>query len=216
MNRRDFLKLIVSVPVLGALALFVSPLFRYLRPSSGPLKTTTIDLSGPVTAWEGKSGLFSTPDMPKAEQEVVFKLSDFPTPWSVMPFTFSQQSKEYTFKHFQASKIPGFVLRLPEDKDGKPDFLIVNRICPHMGCVFNYLENPSEAAAYNYPGAKNPLFACPCHLSVYDPLQEQEVDGKKVRGKVVSGPAPRPPRIFNYEIKGDQLVITSLEAGGIA
>ncbi|HEY9745817.1 MAG TPA: ubiquinol-cytochrome c reductase iron-sulfur subunit [Oculatellaceae cyanobacterium] len=216
MNRRDFLKLIVSIPVLGGLAMFVSPLFRYLRPSSGPLATTKIDFKGNITQWDGKSGLFSPPDMPQAEHEVVFNLSDFPSPWSYMPFTFSQQSKEYTFKHFQASKIPGFVVRLPKDKNGQPDFIIVNRICPHMGCVFNFLEDPAEAAAYNYPEAKNPMFACPCHLSVYDPLQTQEVDGKNIPGKVVSGPAPRPPRLFNYEIKGDKLVITSLEAGGIA
>jgi Rieske Fe-S protein len=78
------------------------------------------------------------------------------------------------------------------------------------------LPDPAEAAAYNYPGADNPLFACPCHLSVYDPLQTQEVAGAQIRGKVVSGPAPRPPRIFEYDIKGDKLVITQLEAGGIA
>ncbi len=216
MNRRDFLKLIVSIPVLGALALFVSPLFRYLRPSSGPLQTTDWDVSGNPTDWQGKSGLVAPPDMPQAERQVTFNLSDFPSPWSFQPFTFSQRSKEYTFRHFQASKIPGFVVRLPEDKDGKPDFIVVSRICPHMGCVFNFLPDPAEAAAYNYPSAKNPLFACPCHLSVYDPLQTQEVNGKNVPGKVVSGPAPRPPRQFTYDIKDATLVITALEAGGIA
>ena len=216
MNRRDFLRLIVSIPVLGALALFVSPLFRYLRPSSGPLKTTTVDISGNPTEWQGSSGLFAPPDMPEAEREVTFDLAQFPKPWSFQPFTFSQRSKEYTFRHFQASKIPGFVVRLPEDKDGQPAFDVVSRICPHMGCVFNFLPDPAEAGAYNYPGASNPLYACPCHLSVYDPLQTQEVSGKQVRGKVVSGPAPRPPRFFQYEIKGNKLVITALEAGGIA
>jgi Rieske Fe-S protein len=216
MNRRDFLKLIVSIPVLGALALFVSPLFRYLRPSSAPLSKTTIDFKGKPTDWHGTAGLFSEPDMPTAERSVEFDLSQFPTPWSFQPFTFSQQSKEYTFKHFQASKIPGFVVRLPEDKDGKPDFIVVSRICPHMGCVFNFLPDPAEAAAYNYPSAKNPLFACPCHLSVYDPLQDQDVNGKMLAGKVVSGPAPRPPRHFTYDMKGSKLVITALEAGGIA
>ncbi len=216
MNRRDFLKLIVSVPVLGALALFVSPLFRYLRPSSGPLKTTSWDTKGVITDWKGKSGLVAPPDMPQADRQVSFSVADFPSPWSYQPFTFSQKSKEYTFKHFQASKIPGFVVRLPEDKNGKPDFIVVSRICPHMGCVFNFLPDPAEAAAYNYPTAKNPLFACPCHLSVYDPLQSQDVNGKMLPGKVVSGPAPRPPRQFTYEIKDTQLVITALEAGGIA
>lgn len=216
MNRRDFLKLIVSIPILGALALFVSPLFRYLRPSSGPLNTTRVNTKGNFTDWEGSSGLFAPPDMPQAEREVTFNVADFPGPWSFQPFTFSQRSKEYTFRHFQASKIPGFVVRLPEDKDGKPDFIVVSRICPHMGCVFNFLPDPAEAAAYNYPSAKNPLFACPCHLSVYDPLQTQDVNGQQVPGKVVSGPAPRPPRQFTYEIKDTKLVITALEAGGIA
>lgn len=216
MNRRDFLKLIVSIPVLGALALFVSPLFRYLRPSSAPLSETRINFNGKPTDWHGTSGLFSEPDMPTAERNVEFDLSQFPSPWSFQPFTFSQQSKEYTFKHFQASKIPGFVVRLPEDKDGAPDFIVVSRICPHMGCVFNFLPDPAEASAYNYPTAKNPMFACPCHLSVYDPLQDQEVEGTLMAGKVVSGPAPRPPRHFTYDIKGSKLVITALEAGGIA
>lgn len=216
MNRRDFLKIIVSIPVLGALALFVSPLFRYLRPSSGPLKDTTIDFKGNPTQWEGKTGLFQPPDMPEAEREITFNLSDFPAPWSFRPFTFSQRSKEYTFRHFQVSKIPGYVVRLPEDKGGKPDFMIISRICPHMGCVFNFLPDPAEAAAYNYPVAKNPMFACPCHLSVYDPLQTQEVSGQQIRGKVVSGPAPRPPRKFDFDIQGDKLIVTALEAGGIA
>ncbi|MEM0951639.1 MAG: ubiquinol-cytochrome c reductase iron-sulfur subunit [Cyanobacteria bacterium P01_H01_bin.74] len=215
-NRRDFLKLLVSIPVLGSLALFVSPLFRYLRPSSGPLNTTTISTEGNITEWQGSTGLFLPPDMPSADKVVTFNLSDFPRPWSFKPFTFSQSSKEYTFKHFQASKIPGFLVRLPEDKDGKPDFIAVSRICPHMGCVFNYLVEPAEAAAYNYPGASNPLFACPCHLSVYDPLLSQDVSGVQIAGKVVSGPAPRPPRHFEYNIEGDKLIVTALEAGGIA
>jgi Rieske Fe-S protein len=216
MNRRDFLKIIVSIPVLGALALFVSPLFRYLRPTSGPLNSTRINFKGAPTEWQGESGLFAPPDMPKAEKDVSFDLAQFPTPWSFQPFTFSQKSREYTFRHFQASKIPGFVVRLPEDKNGRPDFIVVSRICPHMGCVFNFLPDPAEAAAYNYPQAKTPLFACPCHLSVYDPLQTQDVSGKTLRGKVVSGPAPRPPRQFTFDIKDTKLVITALEAGGIA
>lgn len=218
MNRRDFLKLIVSLPVLGVLALFVSPLFRYLRPSSGPLSTTRIDTSKAPTAWEGKGGLFSPPDMPEREEDVIIPLSLFPARWAAQPFIFGQRSKEYTFRNFQVSKIPGFAVRLSEGPPADPakDFIIVNRICPHMGCVFNYLPDPAEAAAYNYPGAKNPLFACPCHLSVYDPLQTQVVEGKPIRGKVVSGPAPRPPRQFEAKIEGGNLVITKLEAGGIA
>jgi Rieske Fe-S protein len=87
-----------------------------------------------------------------------------------------------------------------------------------MGCVFNFLPDPKEAASYNYPQATHPLFACPCHLSVYDPLQYQSpgTGGPDIRGKVVSGPAPRPPRQFQWKIEGSKLLITEAESGGIS
>ncbi len=69
------------------------------------------------------------------------------------------------------------------------------------------------AAGYNYtpsPGQK--VFACPCHLSVYDPMQSDT----KGQGKVVSGPAPRSPFKFNFEIKDGTIAISSLESGGIS
>ncbi len=217
MNRRAFLKLILSIPVLGALALFASPLFRYLRPTAGPITETGIDTTGEITEWNGKGGLFTPPDMPEAVQEVAFRLSEFPEPWSFKAFTFGQKSREYTFKQYQTIRIPGFVVRLPKNRaDGKPDFIVISRICPHMGCVFNYLPDYTKAVEYNYNQAVNPLFACPCHLSVYDPMQTQLVEGKPIPGKVVSGPAPRPPREFMWEIEGERLVITAVEAGGIS
>jgi Rieske Fe-S protein len=217
MDRRTFLRILLGVPLLGTLSMFVSPLFRYLRPSSGPLASTAIDTSDKnIVNWSGKSGLFSSPDMPTREKEISFDLALFPKAWSSQTFTFGQKSREYTFQRYQSTKIPGYVIRLPEDKDGKPDFIVFSRICPHMGCVFNFLEDPKEAVAYNYPQAKNPLFACPCHLSVYDPLQMQAVGNKEVRGKVVSGPAPRPPRSFEWKIDGSKLVIIQAESGGIS
>ena len=218
MDRRTFLKFLVSIPVLGTLGLFVSPLARYLRPSLGPLAATNLDTSSAnLLEWNGKAGLFSQPDQPLREKDIVFSLADFPKPWSFQTFTFGQKSVEYSSNHFQGTKIPGYVVRMPQDKDGRPDFDVVSRICPHMGCVFNFLEDPKEAVAYNYPQAKSPLYACPCHLSVYDPLQTQDVGGGKiVRGKVVSGPAPRAPRTFTWKIEGDKLVITQAESGGIS
>jgi Rieske Fe-S protein len=215
-NRRTFLKLLVSLPVVGAFAVFATPMLRYLRPTLGSLADTRVDTKGPWTDWVGDGGLFAQPDLPQREKEIRFPLSQFKQPWSSATFTFGQKSREYTFQKFQSTKIPGYVVRLPEDKDGKPDFTVVSRICPHMGCVFNFLEDPKEAAAYNYPQAANPLFACPCHLSVYDPLQYQAVGSKEMRGKVVSGPAPRPPRVFEWEIQGNDLVITQAETGGIS
>lgn len=218
MNRRTFLKAILSLPILGALSLFLTPFLRYLRPTLGELTGTGLDREGKWTEWVGNRGVFAQPDQPERERDIVFTLSQFPKPWSFETFTFGQRSREYTFQHFQATKIPGFVVRLPEDQaDGKPNFVVVSRICPHMGCVFNFLDDPKEAANYNYPQATHPLFACPCHLSVFDPLQEQSTGANTMaRGKVVSGPAPRPPRHFVWKIDGEKLVITEAEAGGIA
>ncbi|MBY0450626.1 MAG: Rieske 2Fe-2S domain-containing protein [Cyanobacteria bacterium] len=217
MDRRLFLKWILGIPVLGSLALFVSPLLSYLRPSLGPITDTRINTKAKSwTEWYGEGGVFTQPDQATREREITFPLSAFPTPWSNQTFLFGQKSKEYTFQHFQTTRIPGFVVRLPEDVAGKPDFIVVSRICPHMGCVFNFVEPKECAAGYNYASAKNPHFACPCHLSVYDPLQKQLVGSVELRGKVVSGPAPRPPRAFKWEIRGDQLLITEAESGGIS
>ncbi|MFN8614891.1 MAG: ubiquinol-cytochrome c reductase iron-sulfur subunit [Vampirovibrionales bacterium] len=214
MDRRAFLKLLLSLPVVGGLGLFVSPLLRYLRPSLGPLAATQVDTSKGLLKVNGNTGLFTPGDQPQREKEVVFKLTDFAKPWDSQTFTFGQRSKEFTFKQFQSVRIPGFVVRMP-DKDGQLDFSVVSRICPHMGCVFNYIP-PEQATAYNYNQAVNPLFACPCHLSVFDPKQVQPVDGKNVAGKVVSGPAPRPPRQFEWSVRGDELVIVAVETGGIS
>ncbi len=195
MDRRAFLKLVLSVPLLGALVLFVSPLFRYLKPPAGPFP----------------EGLVSMPLSPERVRDVQFPLSDFPEPWVVKEFVYEQRNPEFTRQGAQISKIPGYALRIPSDDPKEYQFVVYSRICPHMGCIFTYVPDPEVVASgYNYhPPKGTPMFACPCHLSVYDPLQG---------GKVVSGPAPRPPRHFTFDISQDtnMLVITDLEKGGIA
>lgn len=195
MNRRSFLKFILSVPLLGAVALFVSPLFRYLKPPAGPFP----------------EGLVSEPLAPERLRDIVFDLSDFPEPWVVKEFLYEQKNPEFTRQGAQISRIPAYALRIPGKSPDDYQFVVYSRICPHMGCIFTYVPDPDDVASgYNYrPPKGTPMFACPCHLSVYDPLQE---------GKVVSGPAPRPPRVFTFNVDKDnqKLVITDLEQGGIA
>ncbi len=198
-ERRDFIKALLAIPVVGGIAsLLLSPFIRYLKPSSGPLATMEI---------------FKRPDKPSPVTEVAFPVSDFPTPWSFKYFMFQESNREYTSVGEQIKIIPGAVVRTPEAA-GLPEFIVFSRVCPHLGCVFNFVPVEEEVArGYNYtpkPGQK--VFACPCHLSVYDPMQ---VDSKG-RGKVVSGPAPRSPFKFNFEVKGDQIVVKSLESGGIS
>lgn len=193
MNRRDFLRFLLGVPLLGALVLFISPLFRYLKPTAGVFP----------------HGLIGKPDNPTRVRDIIFPLSAFPQPWTAQEFVFEQKNPIYTREGAQINKIPGFLLRIPGKDANDMQFVCYSRICPHMGCIFQYVPDPDEASkGFNYrPPNGKPVFACPCHLSVFDPAQE---------GKVVSGPAPRPPRHFEFKIDGSNVVIMSLEKGGIA
>ena len=186
-SRRVLLKTVAAVPLAFTFGLAFSPLFRFLLPTRNPL-----DLFGPS-------------DQPAAVVPVTFDDKDFPTPWTCLPFTFQQSYKEYNPESQEVRKIPGFAVKLPSG-----DVVAYSRICPHLGCIFNFVNDAEEASkGYNYHPASwdGPVFACPCHLSVYDISQN---------GKVVSGPAPRPPRTFVVEKKGSTISILSLEAGGIA
>jgi Rieske Fe-S protein len=184
-SRRLALKVLASIPLAFTFGLVASPMLRFLRPTIKPL-----DLLGPS-------------DQPAPLKPVEFKESDFPEPWTCIPFTFAQTYKEYNPEGMEVRKVPGFAVKLPTG-----DIVAYSRICPHLGCIFNFVKEPDEIAkGYNYASATRPMFCCPCHLSVYDILNG---------GKVVSGPAPRPPRSFTIKKEGDTIRIASLEAGGIA
>lgn len=183
-TRRKLLKIIIGVPLVGTLLAALSPFMRFLKPTIEPLN------------------YMQGPDLPESLQNVVFDLSLFKDPFDYQAFNFTQINKEYTALGSQTRDIPGYAVKLPDGTFG-----VYSRICPHLGCVFNYVPNPDDVAkGYNYR-PDGPVFACPCHLSVFDIQQG---------GKVVSGPAPRPPRKFTYKIENNQLVITDLETGGIA
>lgn len=183
-SRRFLLKTAAAVPLALTFGLVASPMLRFLRPTIKPL-----DLLGPS-------------DQPAARKDVSFSESDFPDAWTCIPFMFEQSYQEYNPEGVEVRRIPGYAVKLPNG-----EVVAYSRICPHLGCVFNFVKDPNECAkGYNYKPA-GPVFACPCHLSVYDIAQD---------GKVVSGPAPRPPRKFTVRTAGDKISIVTLEAGGIA
>jgi len=178
------LKTAAAIPLAATFGLLVSPMLRFLRPTLKPL-----DVFGPS-------------DQPQAEKPVQFKESEFPDEWTCLPFTFEQRYIEYNPEGKEVRKIPGFIVKIPGG-----DVVAYSRICPHLGCVFNFVKDPEECAkGYNYH-PERPVFACPCHLSVYDIANG---------GKVVSGPAPRPPRSFSLKKEGDTYTVVSLEPGSIA
>lgn len=221
-KRRSFLKLAATVPALGALAALASPLLRFLKPN-----VEKFQIYAPTAQ-----------DVARGEAISVAKLSEVAKPWDFKYFVFSQKYPQYTPEGFKAASVPGVVIRLPSNielydpasgggplswargigktpKVSESAVVVFSRICPHLGCIFNYVSNFKEVTS-GYggfvppPNRQHALMACPCHLSIYDPADPQ------LPGRVLSGPAPRPPRTFLFEIQGDDIVVTDVEPGGIA
>lgn len=186
LTRRMVLRTVASLPLAFTFSLLASPAVRFLKPSHGPLN------------------LVDKPDQPVAIKPIVtFDESQLSAPWTCLSFTFNQEFQQYSPGLTEKRRIPGFIVRLP---DG--DTVAYSRICPHLGCIFNFVEDPEECARkYNFrpPG---PVFACPCHFSVYDIARG---------GKVISGPAPRPPYRFDTRrMAGGKIAVVALEPGSIA
>ncbi|MGH2399159.1 MAG: ubiquinol-cytochrome c reductase iron-sulfur subunit, partial [bacterium] len=169
-------------------------------------------------------------DTPRGDAIIAASLSEVPKPWDFKYFVFTQRYPQYTPEGFKAANMPGVVIRLPykirlplswarvigkEPKVTESDIIVYSRICPHLGCIYNYVPNYREITA-GYGGYAPPpqrqhaLMGCPCHLSIYDPAD------RDVPGRVLSGPAPRPPRTFLFELQGQNIVVTDVEPGGIA
>jgi Rieske Fe-S protein len=213
-DRRTFLKALSAIPVLGAVGAFLAPVLRYLKPNLEP------GLGVP----QGKvPPNLSEGDLPKGEPLPIATLDELREPWSSKFFVFTQNYPQYTPERAKAATVPGVAIKLPWKlsfpgyQGGKEptDIVIFSRICPHLGCIFNYVPNWREVTAgyggYVPPeGRRHGLMACPCHLSIYDPAD------RELPGRVLSGPAPRPPRYFTYEIRDGVIVVTGAEPGGIA
>lgn len=215
LERRGFLRLVTAVPIVAAAAAFLSPLLRLLKPNTRPFEV----LYEPTVH-----------DVPVGEVTVAATLDEVARPWDFKYFVFTQRYPQYTPEGLRAANVPAVVIRLPykirlpwdwartigkTPQLQESDIIVFSRICPHLGCIYNYVPNWQEVTA-GYggyvppPPRRHALMACPCHLSIYDPADPQQP------GRVLSGPAPRPPRTFLYEIRGNQIVVTDVEPGGIA
>lgn len=214
LDRRRFLKLAAGLPIVGGLVAFGSPLLRFLKPNIEPFALITP----------------TTHDAASGEPVVAASLSDIPKPWDFKYFVFTQRYPQYTPDGYKTTAVPGVAIRLPRKirlpwgwvrttgetlQFEESDIIVFSRICPHLGCIYNYVADFREITA-GYGGYAPPkerqhaLMGCPCHLSIYDP------GDPKQPGKVLSGPAPRPPRTFFYQISEERIVVDRVEPGGIA
>ena len=129
------------------------------------------------------------------------------SPWSFVEIEFTKQVK--THRGLKASTFPGYIVRLPNaaarQLSLKHGLYAVSRICPHEGCPINFYRQRDEAPHNLELEFPNPMLVCTCHQSVFDPAQG---------GKVLSGPAPRPPWTFDYIVEKGRVIIKDLEPGG--
>jgi len=129
--------------------------------------------------------------------EVTLDLAPLEAPWSSLEFQFPQAEGPRT-------SIPAIAVRLPNNGMKKPEeaVFVASRVCPHEGCELLYFKDPAQALQIFRVPTENPVLGCPCHLSVFDLKQE---------GKVINGPAPRPPFRFGFRVEGKKLVVTDLK-----
>jgi arsenite oxidase small subunit len=210
LDRRGLIKALVGIPVIGGLIAILSPLFRFLKPNDKPWKIFTV-----------------APDTPAGGPQIVGRVSALQKPFDSFYFTYVQKYVQYDPTGFEAANIPGVAIRLPKKvkfanlqgyvgyDGGETDIVLYSRICPHLGCIFDYVpvwQNVTSGyGGFTPPGwEQHALMACPCHFSIYDP----EYPGDP--GNVISGPAPRGARYFHFKIQGDDIIVNGAELGGIA
>jgi arsenite oxidase small subunit len=112
-------------------------------------------------------------------------LAEFAKPWSAVRFTLPDADGDQE---------PCIVIRLP---DG--GWYASSLICTHNKCEIIYVQDPSNARNSFDVDVITPVLACPCHFSVFDPVQH---------GQVLKGPAPTPPFQLKVELGDGNLSIS--------
>lgn len=220
-DRRTIIKGLTAIPLVATTGAIVAALVSYLKPTTKPLS-------------------FPISEKPLNKPFLAGRLEEFPEFWVAKPFVFTQETVEYSAHARQFTDIPGYMLRIPNgninpDEIGIADhnrslrrgygvfkyggqtysMIVISRICPHLGCIFQYHTPQEVCDSFNYcgeaqkGGARHNLFSCPCHLSVYNPLETQDTNGVSLPGRVVSGPAPRPPFPFDFSVQDGRIIIES-------
>lgn len=182
-QRREVNQWLWRIPVLavaagGAYGVYRAVMHNFVRPDANP-----------------------DPEFDDQPDTVVGNLRDFAEDWSHVEFTLADDS---------STALPALAVRIPHAVPGSLEIrnavdvvmahvVAFSRICTHQSCVvqMNHDINAIQLG-FNHQ-ISTPAITCPCHLSVFDPLEA---------GKAVSGAANLPlPRIrLRYE---DSVIIAN-------
>lgn len=140
----------------------------------------------------------------------VAKLSQLEKPWSTVRFEYFMKvkAKSTVGETVNEERLPGLAIRLPDDiaqkKGGgqKARFQVVSLYCTHNRCKTNFIADPAEIETMIGTKPPGPVFYCGCHQTVFDIAQE---------AKPIIGPAKEPLWKFEFDIKGDDLIITGID-----
>lgn len=190
-SRRTVLKFAAAAPLLLTFGLAASPLARFLKPTMKP------------------GGFFQEADFPVGTDRIEFNLADFPYDGVCLPFEYRLKFNVFGPQREEIRNIPAFAVRIAPD-----EIVAFSRFCPRRGCLLSYKTHyccgcvESTIQDCNCPEKKQGMvMVCPNDHSVFDVTQD---------GRVLSGPAPRPPRRFKIIRQGDRIAIGEIEFGCIA
>ncbi len=85
-----------------------------------------------------------------------------------------------------SEKTTAWVVKRPDN-----EVIAFSPQCPHLGCAYHWESQNKE-------------FLCPCHSSTLS-----------IEGKVMTGPAPRPLDRFEAKVKGDKLLLGSVQKSSL-
>ena len=178
MERRQLLTWLWRLPVIAALA------------------------GGGYAAWRaiqvqfGKAEPSEEPTFTALEPVPVAELQSFDEAWAHSNFT--------------AGTIPAVAIRLPEPIPASltvedNHYAAFSRVCTHRACIVDLNTSPEAIALATNYRPEYPALICPCHLSVFLPLES---------GRAVSGPAVEPLPRLELSVKGQRLYAVGFEKRG--
>lgn len=140
---------------------------------------------------------------------VVLPLGAIAEPWSALPFEARLSRNGLAVGD---ALLAGILLHTgakgaPSDHSGSDAAGRVQAfclLCPHEICHVEYQADTSQVRLESGVTLGHPLFVCPCHFSVFNPLSG---------GALISGPAYRGLYRFKVQVGQDTVKITQVEEG---